>query len=315
MTIHSSGSEISLSQINADFALGTSLSSYRGVTWYKNDFTTGTFPYSELGMSQFYDKRNTSPGPSVNVTYVGAASVYKVGSDTVIEWTSSGTMTFSGSLYCQAVTLGGGGGGGGASNDRSGGGGAGGIDFNTYNFYGGWNISIGAGGPGAPKPSRGVPEASGTGGSNTSVINQVNGTGLVAYGGGGGSRGYGNYGFSATGGSSGNGFAGGADGGGGGGAGGRAVDAAGYNASPGGPGYTANITGSNVVYGGGGGGGAGAGAGGSGGGGDAAGYNGTGLPGANGLGGGGGGSGGYGGGGAGGSGRFIIRGYFNAIAG
>ena len=75
MTLPSSG-PISISQINAEFALGNSLSDYQGVTWYTDANATGVFATSPLSMSDFYGKRkypNVTPG-STTITATGSGS-------------------------------------------------------------------------------------------------------------------------------------------------------------------------------------------------------------------------------------------------
>lgn len=75
MTLPASG-PISLSAINTEFGLGTNLNAYRGVTWYTDTGTTGTFTTSDLGMNQFYSKRATAPGVTdVDSTYASDSSV------------------------------------------------------------------------------------------------------------------------------------------------------------------------------------------------------------------------------------------------
>lgn len=66
MTLPSSG-PISLNDIDGEFGLGTNLNAYRGVTWYTDSGTSGTFTSSNLGMDQFYSKRPTSP---ISIAYV-----------------------------------------------------------------------------------------------------------------------------------------------------------------------------------------------------------------------------------------------------
>lgn len=60
MTLPSSG-QISLADIDGEFGLGTNLGAYRGVTWYTDAGSTGTFTNTNLGMDQFWGKRATSP--------------------------------------------------------------------------------------------------------------------------------------------------------------------------------------------------------------------------------------------------------------
>lgn len=59
---------ISISQINAEFGRGTSLSSYHGVTWYTDSGSSGTFPSGTISMSDFWGKRATAPAPSSSLT-------------------------------------------------------------------------------------------------------------------------------------------------------------------------------------------------------------------------------------------------------
>ena len=80
MTIKSSGS-LSMSEINAEFGYGTSLSSYRGQTWWTDAGTTGTFPStgSSISISNFYGKRKTAPTIPVYFLIVGGGGGGAVG--------------------------------------------------------------------------------------------------------------------------------------------------------------------------------------------------------------------------------------------
>jgi hypothetical protein len=60
MTLPSSGA-LSLNQINNEFGLGRNLNAYRGVTWYTDGGSSGTFTSSSLGFNQFYGKRPDAP--------------------------------------------------------------------------------------------------------------------------------------------------------------------------------------------------------------------------------------------------------------
>ncbi len=74
MTIKGSGSSLSMSEIDAEFGRGKNLNSYRGTTWWKDDFTTGTFSSGSISISDFYSKRLTSPIPSaylIGMRYTG----------------------------------------------------------------------------------------------------------------------------------------------------------------------------------------------------------------------------------------------------
>ena len=71
MTIKSSGS-LSLSEINAEFGLGTNLGAYRGVTWYTDAGASGTFPSTNISIGLFYSKRKTAPGALTGSPYTGS---------------------------------------------------------------------------------------------------------------------------------------------------------------------------------------------------------------------------------------------------
>jgi len=62
------GGQISMSDINAEFGRGTSLSNYLGVTWYTDAGGSGTFPSGPISMSDFYGKRSSSPGTTISYT-------------------------------------------------------------------------------------------------------------------------------------------------------------------------------------------------------------------------------------------------------
>lgn len=65
MTLQASGA-ISLNDINVEFALGTNLNAYRGVS-----HTTGTFPSGTIAFNDFYSKTKV---PSVTFTPAGSTS-------------------------------------------------------------------------------------------------------------------------------------------------------------------------------------------------------------------------------------------------
>lgn len=67
MTLPPSG-PLTLQQINGEFGLGSNLGAYRGVTWYTDSGSSGTFSASNLGINQFYGKRATSPKYELTVT-------------------------------------------------------------------------------------------------------------------------------------------------------------------------------------------------------------------------------------------------------
>lgn len=60
MTIKSSGA-LSMAEVNAEFGLGYNLNAYRGVTWYTNDDTSGTFDATNINISEFYSRKKVSP--------------------------------------------------------------------------------------------------------------------------------------------------------------------------------------------------------------------------------------------------------------
>ena len=66
-TLQSSGA-ISINDINAEFALGNNLNAYRGVTWYTDAGSSGTFSSGAISMNEFYSKRKTAPSSSHSVT-------------------------------------------------------------------------------------------------------------------------------------------------------------------------------------------------------------------------------------------------------
>lgn len=60
MTLPVSG-PISLSQIQTEFSLGSSLNAYRGGRWYLDTNGRGYFPAGSISFSDFYSKRKASP--------------------------------------------------------------------------------------------------------------------------------------------------------------------------------------------------------------------------------------------------------------
>lgn len=63
MTIHGTGSLITMAEISAEFGRGNDLAAYRGVQWWGDDGSTGTFSSGLVSMYEFYNKRATSPFP------------------------------------------------------------------------------------------------------------------------------------------------------------------------------------------------------------------------------------------------------------
>ena len=106
-------STLSMSEINAEFNLGNVLSSYRGVTWYLADGSTGTFPYSNLSMSLFYGK---SAKPAFQYSVLTTSGTYQVPSfanRVDIIYVGGGGSGGSDNMYWGLGADGGGGGGGG----------------------------------------------------------------------------------------------------------------------------------------------------------------------------------------------------------
>lgn len=145
MTIKTSSSgSLSLAEIDAEFGLGQSLSSYRGVTWYTNAGATGTFSSTNLRFSDFYSKRKNAPTSSK--TYDNT-------------WTTSGTFTvpsnFVSLTSLHVYIVGGGGQGSGWPSGSEGGGGGEGAHLSVsstgYTFTPGeqFTITIGSGGTSA----------------------------------------------------------------------------------------------------------------------------------------------------------------------
>jgi hypothetical protein len=70
MTIKGSGT-LSISEIDAEFAKGKSLSSYRGTTWWTDAGATGTFSSGAIKISDFYNTRLTIPTFTAYILVVG----------------------------------------------------------------------------------------------------------------------------------------------------------------------------------------------------------------------------------------------------
>jgi hypothetical protein len=78
MTIKATGS-LSMQEINDEFSLGNNLNAYRGVSWWLNDGSSGSFS-SSASFSEFYNKRKNAPFRTVqfgrndfNAGYVSSA--------------------------------------------------------------------------------------------------------------------------------------------------------------------------------------------------------------------------------------------------
>lgn len=120
MTLQASGA-ISMSQINAEFGRGTSLSAYRGTTWYTDAGATGIFASTNLKFSDFYSKRatplnvgiayqtnlvnpaNQSSYTFTNVPFGPASSDRYI----VVMYGCSGSSSFVNTTYVPTVTIGG----------------------------------------------------------------------------------------------------------------------------------------------------------------------------------------------------------------
>lgn len=82
MTLPTSG-PISISNLNAEFGLGNSLSAYRGVRWYKDDNSRGFFDgasgnFAPTDMSEFYGTRPSIPVSPVSNQAQANGSTYTV---------------------------------------------------------------------------------------------------------------------------------------------------------------------------------------------------------------------------------------------
>ena len=243
--------------------------------------TIGGFTSSYVGTATIFLAASDNSGGSglktTNYTVNGGAAVVSgygvavtggtqttVGGNTIITFTSSGTLTCAGSIPNASVLVVGGGGGG-----ASGGGGAGGLISRTIDLTGSMPVVVGAGGAaGGPNLGAAANGGNSTLGSLTAIggggglSTWANGRAGGSGGGGGASSGNITLGGAGT---FGQGFGGGGNGGimgapysagGGGGAGGLGMSASAVNRSgAGGPGIMSSITGTAVGYAGGGGGG------------------------------------------------------------
>lgn len=189
MTITASG-VISISDINTEFALGYSLSSYQGVTWYTDAGGTGTFPAGAIAMSDFYGKRKTPATITIDYLLVaggGSGAAYVAGGGGA-GGHLSGSATIS--LGAKVISIGTGG----AAVPASTYAGNQGVNTTAFGFtaIGGGR---GAGGFPAPTPAPG----SGGSGGGMGFVNQPQAAGTPGqgypgssgYGGGGGAGGVG----------------------------------------------------------------------------------------------------------------------------
>lgn len=144
---------ISLADINTEFGLGTNLGAYRGVTWWLDNASFGTFPTTNLTFAEFYSKRATSP-----VT-PGAQGFTA----------SSSTQNFTAPLYTYMTVVLVGGAGGGAGGDSNYDTSSAGFDGKASTFGVSGNAFFGSGdyGRGGLKKDDGTQNTSG---SNTGTV-------------------------------------------------------------------------------------------------------------------------------------------------
>lgn len=126
MTIKPSGSPLALSEIDAEFGLGTNLAAYRGVRWYLDNAATGLFP-DAVSFNDFYSKR--------------AASPVTPGSTTI---SSSGDFTVPLYSVLTVTIRGGSGGGAGGSGNASQGNNGGPGTASSFGSYGSGDFGRGA---------------------------------------------------------------------------------------------------------------------------------------------------------------------------
>ena len=74
MTIHGTGTPITMAQINAEFGRGNDLNSYRGTHWYTDAGGSGNFSSGTISMYDFYNKRLTEPIIPVEYFIVGGGA-------------------------------------------------------------------------------------------------------------------------------------------------------------------------------------------------------------------------------------------------
>jgi len=176
MTLPSSG-PLSFQQINAEFARGLNLNSYRGTVWYTDAGASGNFSSGAISVSEFYGKRPNSPSTPGNQdftipgTYTFTLPIYTT--LTIQLWGGGGgggaTSGAAGgaagtSSATLALTAGGGGGGGNPSQPGGGGGTASGGDINLVGSAGSDGNSVGGNGFGGNSPNGGAGGAPGTNG-------------------------------------------------------------------------------------------------------------------------------------------------------
>jgi hypothetical protein len=138
MTINASGS-LTLTEINTEFALGKSMGVHRGVTWFLENGSTGTFASTNLKFSDFYSKKKLSPVSPSSTTY------------------TPGTYSFTVPYYNTLVIKAWGAGGGGGGNDGD----------NTVITYGTITLTSGGGKGGGAGGASGATGPGGIGGTAT----------------------------------------------------------------------------------------------------------------------------------------------------
>lgn len=123
MTIKTSGT-LSMSDINAEFALGNNVGAYRGIKWYKDDNSRGYFDNNASGngpptdFSEFYGTRKTIPVTPSDTTYTSNQYITIPFYNTItikLQGGSGGSGGGAGNTWPSTYTAGNPGGGGGAS--------------------------------------------------------------------------------------------------------------------------------------------------------------------------------------------------------
>lgn len=89
MTLQSSGA-ITMTEIDAEFGLGTNLNAYRGVTYWMDDGSSGTFSAGAISMSDFYSTRVNEP---LDYSYLGEITA------------TSGSISFGAASASRVIAL------------------------------------------------------------------------------------------------------------------------------------------------------------------------------------------------------------------
>lgn len=123
MTIKTSGT-LSMTDINAEFALGNNIGAYRGIKWYKDDNSRGYFDNNSSGngpptdFSEFYGTRKTIPVTPSDTTYYSNQYITIPFYNTItikLQGGSGGSGGGAGNTWPSTYTAGNPGGGGGPS--------------------------------------------------------------------------------------------------------------------------------------------------------------------------------------------------------